>query len=240
MPEIRNDGTVEEVGHEIRKPRGLPVDDVAVQGLVEPADDSLSQQLLELHLSWEPEPALLEEDREPPQRQVPAGERSRPGREHVDHCEPSELGFGRVAAHERVKRRCDPLRPVALAGTVGTIHVVEQPFHDRVIGGEKARLLVDEQVVEGPPRHPGVVDDVLDGGLDVALFSGNDGQRLEDAPALVLDDERAREAVPAARQTRAGSRAAVRRAWHRGARRAAHSVTAVWSNPALAAAPVGP
>jgi hypothetical protein len=89
-----------------------------------------------------------------------------------------------------------------------------QPLHARVVGGQEARLLVREVLVEGLARHAGAVDDVGDRGVAVALLGDGDGDRLEHALALRAPDDLARRGVASARQDarRGRGRVGVRRA----------------------------
>jgi hypothetical protein len=73
---------------------------------------------------------------------------------------------------------------------------------DHLIGGEEAGFLVGEVLVEGAPRNRGRLGYVGDGGRVVAALGDRVDQGGDDPLALVLDDELARQAVPAGRQAR--------------------------------------
>src|SRR6185503_4730909 len=76
----------------------------------------------------------------------------------------------------------------------------EELLDHRVVRGEKRLLLVLEVLVEGPARDAGDTDDALDRHLAVAGRARHVGHGGEDALALVLRNEAARQAMTAWRQ----------------------------------------
>ena len=85
------------------------------------------------------------------------------------------------------------------------LHDAAHRLLDGVVGGgEEAVLLAGEVLVEGVAGDPGPLDDVGDGDRPVALVDGLLGERVDDAGALMANDELAREGVPSWRHPHRG------------------------------------
>ena len=69
--------------------------------------------------------------------------------------------------------------------------------HHRVVGGDEALVLAAEVLVEGAPGDGRVAGDVGDGCPRVAVLGNRLGEAGDQALALVVGDELARQAVPA-------------------------------------------
>ena len=93
----------------------------------------------------------------------------------------------------------DPVGPGRLR-PAGIDDRLAEPAEGPLVGGEDAVDLVVEELVEGAPRDPGPVDQVTDRQLGVALLGHRRGGRVEQALALVGDDDVLRQGVRAAGQ----------------------------------------
>ena len=140
--------------------------------------------------------ARLEVGDEALDRGVVALDHDRAGDQRLDHAEPGQVGLGGEEGEHRRDPGPDRLRPVLL-GLEGVADALAQLLHDRVVGGDEALVLAAEVLVEGAPRDRRVAGDVGDRRAGVAVFGDRLGEAGDQPLALVVDDELARQAVPA-------------------------------------------
>jgi hypothetical protein len=117
-----------------------------------------------------------------------ARDRARAGGADLDQERARERGLG----GERLEVGAD--------GVLGRPHRRHQHLGAGVVGGQEARLLVGEMLVEGLARDAGVLDYIGDGGGAVAVLGHHLGHGVEQPAALRGEHLLAGEAMGAARE----------------------------------------
>ena len=109
------------------------------------------------------------------------------------------------SAARKLEHRADPgldrLRPV-LGLLEGGGDPLAQLLHHRLVGGDEALVLAREVLVEGAAGDGGGAGDVGDRRARVAMLGDRLGDPGDQALALVMGDELARQAVAPRRQAR--------------------------------------
>jgi hypothetical protein len=156
---------------------------------------------------------LGEEHRIGVQQLPPAGPRAWPRGEHLHHRQRGEGRLGRQDPQQRVETAVHPLRPAGRPGVRRGDRFLQQG-DPALEGGQEARLLVGEVLVEGAGGDPGGGAHLAEGGVGVAALGHRAGHRVDEAVALGPADEFPGEIVASAGQqpVRLGGRPRARNA----------------------------